>query len=137
MAITKTKLLTASCLISLLALTACSSDSGSSGGGSSISCDDIAGNYTMRVAENACGGTYYGTISGNVSTDCYVNFRGTNGVTITGTFTERTASTITGRGTTSGCGAAYLVCSSTMGSCEYSYDSGGGAAIACKRARKK
>ena len=130
MAITKTKLLTASCLISLLVLTACSSDDGgSSGGGSSISCDDIAGNYTMRVAENACGGTYYGTISGNVSPSCYVNFIGTNGVTITGTFTERTATTISGRGETSGCGAAFLVCSSTMGSCEYTYDSGGGGTL--------
>ena len=122
------RLLTTLSLASLLAVTACSGggSDGSSGGGSSISCADIAGNYTMRVSENACGGPYRGTVSGTVTADCNVGFTGNNGVTIAGTFTERTATTISGRGRTSGCGAAYLTCSSRMNSCEYVYDSGGG-----------
>jgi len=127
----KARLLTAVGLVSLLALTACSGsgddDSGSSGGGSSISCADIAGNYTMNFRETSCDGKpYQGTVSGTVTADCNVGFTSNLGTTITGTFTARTATTIAGHGETSYCGGAYLVCSSKMNSCEYTHDKGGG-----------
>jgi len=111
--------------------TSCDSG-GSSGGGSNISCADIAGNYSGKFTERSCdGNNYSGSVSGLVAFDCSLNFRSNYGVSISGTLTTRTQNTYSGKGQSSYCGKGSITCvdSGSAIRCEYSYDRGGGGVI--------
>lgn len=117
------------CILLVVFLSACSGDNdGSSGGGSSLTCSDIAGDYHGSVRDNCSGNYSTADILVSVTSDCSFNGQSSQGVGFSGTFTARNGEALQGNGVTnsSGCGSFTINCNTGSGNtnCKYTYSNG-------------
>ncbi|MEN8189621.1 MAG: hypothetical protein ABFS19_07230 [Thermodesulfobacteriota bacterium] len=122
-------LLLSGLLISASSILSGCDSGGSDGGGSSVSCDDIAGQYYGSFKDNCAGGSYVsGEMTVSVDAECSFSGSSSHRVLIAGSFTSRDGGALHGNGTTdsSGCGEFNINCnhSGNSVSCSYSYANG-------------
>ncbi|MEN8188699.1 MAG: hypothetical protein ABFS19_02545 [Thermodesulfobacteriota bacterium] len=119
-------------LSTLLVITGCD-NGGSSGGGSNVNCDTIAGSYSSSFQDQSCsdGKSYKGSITVRIFDDCSVQTINCDGAATSGQFTTMSGYSYLAEISSPTCGEGDMKCTVDNDSlgCDYSFDKGGGGRI--------
>ena len=111
-------------------IVALASGGGGNGSGGSVSCSDLAGGYYGRFVDNCPGYNVSGEMLISLKSTCAFSGSSSLGVSNSGSFTDRSGSSLVGAGNTSsnGCGNFSINCETGGGNinCGFTYSSGRG-----------